>query len=166
MRVLKFNDPEKIKNEIKKEISNIKDGRYVRRLDAILLIAEGRNAYEVAEIFGYSPRSIHGWIKTIEKTGNFIALKDNRHTGRPCSLNETQKNELRAAISNPPSASGHGYSRWDGKLLSAHITDNYGVTLGTRRCQKLFHELGFSYRRPRKMAHGGSQEAKDDFKKT
>ena len=166
MKALKFNNPEEIKVAIKKEISNIRDGKYVRRLDAVLLIAEGRNAYEVADIFGYSPRSVHSWIKAIEANNDFNVLKDATHTGRPGKLNEQQMNELRDVISKPPSESGYDYARWDGILLSLYIENEYKINFGVRRCQKLFHELGFSFKRPRKMAYGGSQELKEDFKKT
>ena len=165
MQTLKFSNPEKIETEIKQEISNIKDGRYIRRLDAMLLITKGRNAYEVAEIFDYSPRSIHSWIKAIEKANNFSVLKDSLRSGRPGKLNEEQRDELRKVISQSPRESGYGYARWDGKLLSSHVHKSYGISLGVRRCQKLFHELGFSYRRPRKMSYGSSKEAKEDFKK-
>jgi len=165
MKTLQFKNPEEIKSAIKQEIASVKDGRYVRRLDAILLIAEGRNAYEVAEIFGFSPRSIHGWINAVEENKSLTVLKDDPRPGRPGNLSDTQKNELREIIARPPIESGYEYSRWDGKLLSAHISQAYGILLGVRRCQKLFHELGFSYIRPRKMAYGGSEEAKEEFKK-
>ena len=51
-------------------------------------------------------------------------------------------------------------------MLSEHILKRYGVFLKVRRCQELFHILGFSYKRPRKIAYGALPEAKDDFKKT
>jgi len=165
MQALKFSNPEKIEKEIKQEISNIKDGRYVRRLDAVLLIAKGKSAYEVAEIFDYSPRSLHCWINAIEKYKDFRVLKDSLRSGRPGKLNKEQRDELRGVISQSPRESGYGYARWDGKLLSSHIHKSYGISLGVRRCQKLFHELGFSYRRPRKMTYGSSKESKEDFKK-
>lgn len=165
MKTLQFKEPEKVKTEILEEISSVKDGRYVRRLDAILLVAGGRNAYEVAEIFGYSPRSIHTWIKAIDQTGDYTVLRDDERSGRPGKLSTKQKDELRETIGKVPSESGYDYARWDGKLLATHIEKVYKITYTVRWCQKLFHELGFTYRRPRKMAHGGSEDEKDLFKK-
>jgi transposase len=165
MKTLQFKEPAKIKTEILEEISRVKDGRYVRRLDAILLVAGGKNAYEVAEIFGYSPRSIHSWIKAINQTGDYTVLRDDERSGRPGKLSNKQKDELREIIKKLPSESGYDYARWDGKLLVAHIEKVYEITYSVRWCQKLFIELGFTYRRPRKMAHGGSEEDKDVFKK-
>jgi len=146
MQPLRFSNPNALKIAIKQEISRIKDGKYVRRLDAMLLIAEGRSAYEVAELFGYSPRSLHNWIKAIEENQDFTVLKDKPHPGRPGSLNESHKNELRECLSRPPVESGYQNARWSGKLLSSHIKEQYGISLGVRRCQKLLHELGFSNR--------------------
>ena len=68
-------------------------------------------------------------------------------------------------ILKDPSDLGYDQSNWNGKLLSEHINKRFGVRLKVRRCQELFHEMGFSYKRPRKMAHGSSQEERDDFKK-
>ena len=55
---------------------------------------------------------------------------------------------------------------WDGILLSKFIKERYGVELKPRRCQYLFHELGFSLKRARKVAAQSSQEERNVFKKT
>jgi transposase len=164
MKQLQFEDPESIITTIKQEIANVKDGRYVHRMDALLLIALGRNAYEVAEMYGHSPRSLHDWIKGVKEHG-IEYLKDEPKPGRPSKLDEATANKLKQELMLPPSELGYNQARWDGKLLSEHLRKKYDIELKVRRCQELFHELGFSYKRPRKMAYGSSVEAKEAFKK-
>ncbi len=164
MKKLVLKDSNQIKKDILAEISNLDNGHYVHRLDALLLIAYGRDAYEVAEMYGHSPRSVHGWIHAVNQNG-LKSLIDEPKPGRPPQLSKEQMEQLKNDLLCHPSELGLDQNGWNGKLLSEHIHRKYGVTLKVRRCQALFHELGFSYKRPRKMAYGSSQEAKDDFKK-
>ena len=164
MKKLQFDDPENIINKIKMEISMVKDGRYVHRMDALLLIALGHNAYEVAEMYGHSPRSLHEWIKGVKEHG-IEYLKDDPKPGRPRKIDNETASKLKQDIMRSPSELGYNQARWDGKLLSEHLKKVYKIELKVRRCQELFHELGFSFKRPRKMAYGSSEEAKEAFKK-
>lgn len=50
IKKLQFEDPESIITAVKQEFAKVKDGRYVHRMDVLLLIALGHNAYEVAEM--------------------------------------------------------------------------------------------------------------------
>ena len=164
MKKLQLDDPEAMIAKIKQEIATVKDGRYVHRMDALLLIALGQNAYEVAEMYGHSPRSLHDWIKGVQEHG-IEYLKDDPKPGRPKKVDDFTANKLKQELMLPPNELGYNQARWDGKLLSEHLKKSYGIELKVRRCQELFHELGFSYKRPRKMAYGPSAEAKETFKK-
>lgn len=164
MKKLQLDDPEAMIAKIKQEIATVKDGRYVHRMDALLLIALGQNAYEVAEMYGHSPRSLHDWIKGVQEHG-IEYLKDDPKPGRPKKVDDFTANKLKQELTLPPNELGYNQARWDGKLLSEHLKKSYGIELKVRRCQELFHELGFSYKRPRKMAYGSSVEAKETFKK-
>ena len=164
MKKLTLTNAEVMKNVIRKEINSIEDGSFIHRLDALLLIAHGRNAYEVAKMYGHSPRTLHDWIKGVNSYG-LQYLRDEARSGRPSRLSKENLKELKDTVARTPESLGYPYGRWDGKLLSEHIRKKYGVSLKVRRCQSLFHEMGFSYKRPRKMAYGSTPEAKKAFKK-
>ncbi len=55
---------------------------------------------------------------------------------------------------------------WDGKLLAHHVAQRYGVPLGVRQCQRLFHHLGFRRRKPRPVIAQADPAAQAAFKKT
>ena len=48
-----------------------------------------------------------------------------------------------------PEAFGLVGHLWDGKLLSEHLRQRYGVALGVRQCQRIFGQMGFRLRKPR-----------------
>jgi hypothetical protein len=50
-------------------------------------------------------------------------------------------------------------------LLSHHLAHKYSVHLKVRRCQSLFHELGFSLQRPRPQAIEADLTKQAAFKK-
>ena len=66
--------------------------------------------------------------------------------GAPRKLNENQLKELDKMIQGNPA--DYGCKVWDGPSLSMVINQTFGVSLGVRQCQRLFHELGFSRIRP------------------
>jgi len=54
---------------------------------------------------------------------------------------------------------------WDGKLLSHHIRQQYGIELGVRQCQRLFRQLGFRLRKPRPLIAKADPQEQAAFKK-
>ena len=65
------------------------------------------------------------------------------------SLDEKQMGEINVALRQMPRDLGLGGNLWDGKTLAAWITEEYGIDLGVRQCQRLFRQLGFRLRKPR-----------------
>ena len=164
MKKLQLINTDGIINEIREQISTVDEGKYIHRLDALLLIAHGRDAYDVAEMYGHSPRTLHDWIKGVNKYG-LGYLHDSFRPGRPARLSNTELEALKEDLQKKPVDFDYSYSSWDGKLLAEHIKKKFNIELKVLRCQLLFHELGFSYKRPRKMAYGSSREKKEEFKK-
>ena len=50
-----------------------------------------------------------------------------------------------------PRSFGYLQNLWDGKLLSHHIREEFGVEMGVRQCQRLFRKLNFRRRKPRPL---------------
>jgi transposase len=147
------------------EIRRNKDARYDHKLHAILLVAQGMNCPEVSKIMGDSVRTIENWVKKFETVG-FSALEEKYRSGRPSRLTEPQKNQIRQTLLRSPREFGIEANLWDGKTLSWYLLNEYDVVLEVRQCQRLFRELGFTYRKPRPLVAGTDEEVKEDFKKT
>ena len=142
-KILKFSDPDQIGREISEYFSNNENARFVRRLDIILLVLNGTSIKDAAALFRVNPTTIQRWIGRVNK-GGIKELKDKSKPGRPTRLTKQDLDSLRDDLEQAPSDLGYKNARWDGKLLSHHISKKYGVELRVRRCQSLFKELGFS----------------------
>lgn len=71
------------------EIRRSQDARYDHRLHAILLVAQGFSARQVAEMLGDSPRTVAYWVKNFLDEG-LAGLTELDRPGRPPRLSERQ----------------------------------------------------------------------------
>jgi len=162
---LKIKDVEGIKKSVREYFSSNIDARFAHRMDLILLLCNGHSIKEVSELYEVNRATIHRWVHKLNDKG-IEGLLEGHRVGRPRVLSRERFVELRGDLMKLPTYFGYGQGRWDGKLLSHHLNVKYGVLLKVRRCQMLFHELGFSLQRPRKMPKGGDSEKREAFKKT
>jgi len=165
MRKLIIRDPEIMKVAIQCEIERSEDSRYDHRLHGVLLVCDGRSCYEAAEMLGHSPRTIQLWVNRFERIG-FEGLRDGERLGRPGRLDAKQLKRLGKDLRRDARELGYSQNMWDGKLLSHHLSEAYGIELGVRQCQRLFGELGFRRRKPRPVMAEADRDAQMRFKKT
>jgi len=89
-----------------------------------------------------------------------------RRPGRPATLDAKQWAALGRDLRRDPAAFGLSGHLWDGKLLSAHLRQRYGVALGVRQCQRIFGQMGFRLRKPRPQVAQSDPVKVAAFKKT
>ena len=150
---------------IREEIARSEEARYDHRLHGVLLVSQGLSAVRVAEWFGQDPRTVARWVRRFETRG-FAALHEGERSGRPPRLTPRQVVAVDRALRHPPRSLGYAQTLWDGTLLAHHVAQRYGVPLGVRQCQRLFHQLGFRQRKPRPVIAQADPTAQAAFKKT
>lgn len=165
MRRLAIPDAETFAAAVEDEISRTREGRYYHRLHVVLLVLRGFSCYEVARLYGDSPRSVEYWVHRLTTNG-LAGLWEAAHSGRPPRLSPAQKGMLREDLQRSPRELGYDRSLWDRVLLAHHLDTRFGASLGVRQCQRLFHELGLSLQRPRRQAHEADPLQQEEFKKT
>ena len=148
MKALTIADAATIILGLQDEIRRSEESRYDHRLHGVLLVAQGMTCPEVARLLGDAPRSVEYWVRDFEAKG-FAGLREGERSGRPRRLDEKQMGEINVALRQMPRDLGLGGNLWDGKTLAAWITEEYGIDLGVRQCQRLFRQLGFRLRKPR-----------------
>lgn len=148
MRKLEIANREVMRIAIQQEIARSDESRYDHRLHGLLLITGGHSCQQVAELFDEDRRTIQRWIKRFESHG-LDGLREGERPGRPASLDARQWAALGRDLRRNPQAFGHTGYLWDGKLLSEHLRQRYGVSLGARQCQRIFGQMGFRLRKPR-----------------
>lgn len=165
MRKLEIKDADIMRIAVQQEIVRSEESRYDHRLHGILLVSSGLSCYEVAELFGHSPRTIQYWIQRFEESG-FAGLQDVPRPGRPAALDEKTLRAIGADLRKSPREFGYSQNMWDGKLLSHHLEQKMDVHLGVRQCQRLFRQLGFRRRKPRPVIAQADPEEQRRYKKT
>lgn len=150
---------------IQQEIERSEESRYDHKLHGVLLVANGYDSYQVAELFGQNPTTIQRWVKRFNESG-FEGLREVERIGRPRILTEKQWQQMGKDVRKPPSDFGYLQAFWDGKLLSEHLYKKYSAKIGVRQCQRIFKVMGFRLRKPRPVIANADPMAQKGFKKT
>lgn len=82
MHKLQIPDAEIMIMALRDEIARSEESRYDHRLHGVLLVCSGRSCYEVAELFGHSPRTVEYWVRRFERSG-FAGLQEGERPGDP-----------------------------------------------------------------------------------
>lgn len=165
MRKLEISESDIMRIAVQEEILRSGESRYDHRLHGILLVCQGFSCHKVAELFGHSPRTVQYWVHRFERRG-FSGLEERARPGRPRRIEEGVLKRIAHHLRRCPRELGYSENLWDGKLLSHHLGERFGVRLGVRQCQRLFNQLGFRRRKPRGVLAQADPEAQRRYKKT
>lgn len=165
MRKLEIKDAEIMQIAVRQEILRSEESRYNHRLHGVLLVLSGQSCYQVADLFGQSPRTVEYWVRRFEARG-FAGLQESARPGRPPLLGDVHRQALHRTLRRSPREYGYSQNLWDGKLLSHHLDKQYHLSIGVRQCQRLFHPWGFRRRKPRPLLAHADPEAQRQYKKT
>ena len=151
MNVRKFkSDKNALIAEGNRIVSSSDDAKFIRKVTIVNLLLRGVNAKSLADASGETDRTLSNWVRSVDEYG-FEALRPRKQPGRPQSLTNSQKENIKVVVS-----------------LSDYIASQYDISLCVRQCQRLLHELGFSLIRPQTFPSKGNEEnpLRDEFKKT
>jgi transposase len=165
MRRAQISDADIMRIAVQQEILRSEDSRYDHRLHGILLSCSGKSSYEIAELFGQSPRTVQYWIRRFEQKG-FAGLSEEERPGRPSAIDKAVRRGIEKDLRTLPRDLGYMQNLWDGNLLSFHLEKQYDVTLGERQCRRLFRQLGFRRRKPRPLIAKADPEEQIRYNKT
>jgi transposase len=165
MRRLQIADADVMRVAIQDEIRRSPESRYDHRLHGLLLVSTGRSCYDVADLLGQCPRTVENWVRSFEQHG-FAGLQEGMRSGRPSKVAETIRQALACDLRRSPRDLSYPQTLWDGPLLRYHLTERFGLQIGVRQCQRLFHQLKFRRRKPRPVIAKADPEAQAAYKKT
>jgi transposase len=165
MRKLEISDVHVMRLALQQEILRSQESRYDHRLHGLLLISQGLDCYQAAQWLGQNPTTVQRWVHRFEERG-FAGLEEGERSGRPPRLTEAQLAQVDRDLRCSPRQFGYPQNLWDGKLLAHHLHQAYGVRLGSRQCQRIFHRLHFRLRKPRSVIAQADPAAQERYKKT
>ena len=164
MKKISFENAESLAILVKREISQNRWGRYAHRLHIILLLLHGCSAKETSEIYRIPLRTVQHWAQQF-KTKQLEGLKDKPRPGRKPKLSPSQFEQLKGDLKKSTSSFGYNQGFWNGPLLQHHLAKYYRVEMTRRNCEKIFHRLKMTLKRPRPKMAGASTEAQEALKK-
>ena len=124
------------------------DVRVVRRIAALLLLADQHPAAAVAARVGVSESTIYAWLHAfVLHQGASLVYRT--PPGRPARLTKAQKQRLSALISAGPEAAGYPTGCWNSAVIQDLLQREFGVLYNVHYVAELLRNLGCSYQKAR-----------------
>jgi transposase len=124
------------------------DWRPVRRVTALLLLAEQVPAPIVAARVGVSVSTVYAWLHAF-LAAQFASLTYRTSPGRPARLTKAQKQRLARLVEAGPEAAGYATGCWNSAIIQDLIQREFGVLYSVAYVAELLKNLGFSYQKAR-----------------
>jgi transposase len=122
--------------------------RLVKRIHALLALAEGISVRDVAEMLQVGEQTVRDYRNRF-LVKHLASLTYKRPPGRPSKLSKTQHRELTALLKAGPQASGYTSGCWNTPMIQDLIQTRFGVAYHPHYLATLLHNLGFSYQKAR-----------------
>lgn len=123
-----------------------------RRVRAAELFGQGRTSAEIARLLEVSDESVRRWRRVWEEGGT-DALRRRPASGRPPKLDDTQVEQVRAALEQGAQAHGFEADLWTLERVGVVVERVAGVVLSRASVWRLLTgRLGWSLQRPERRA--------------
>ena len=130
------------------------------RWHAVWLLSQGWTASAAAQALERDPHTIGRWLSAFGKGGSGFDVRADRV---PPALSEAQQAELRAAVQEPPPATGIGMPNWIWRVVHQFVARRYGPGLSRNSCLNYLHRLGFVLKRPKKRLVKADERKRESF---
>lgn len=139
---------------------NVIDGRTIShealetiRVAALRRVRSGERPSDVIKSYGFCRTTIYKWIRTA-RGGGEKALRSRKGTGRPCTLSDRQKQQVRQWIcGKDPRQYGFDFGLWTRKIAGQLVHDRFKVKLSVTSIGRLLAEQGITPQRPLRRAY-------------
>jgi transposase len=139
---------------LERAFSVAREARFYRRIEAVLLVAEGQPISEVARHVRATRLSVRGWIERYLAAHDAAALADCPRPGRPHSAPRLTPCRLAAALARDPRRCGYQATSWTVPLLRQYLQQRHGITISARTLRRRLHEADYRWKRPRYVYAG------------
>jgi transposase len=143
-----------------------RDGAYrvAKRLQAVVLNAEGRTSGELAAVLKAPRSKVSEWLSRYQEYG-LEGLLEGYRSGRPAQLTPQQRTELGDILDSGPVAYGLDSGVWTSPMIAWVIEEEFGVQYHPGHVRKLLHGLGFSLQRPRRVLARADARQQDRWRR-
>ena len=125
------------------------DVRTFRRLQAVLLVAEGHDLATSAHLTGFSQRSLYRLVSRYLEAHQATALRDEERAGRPAVATQVTEARILRALQRVPLQLGYRTNVWTVELLAEHLSEQYDCSISARTLRRRMKQIGLRCKRPR-----------------
>jgi transposase len=125
------------------------DVRMCRRLQAVLLVAQGWSVPEAAHSTATRRWAVYSWVRRYLRTHRPDALRDAARSGRPQVAPQLTDERIVAELQKDPLDLGYSTTGWTVPLLAAHLRRKYRCPISGATLRRRMRRLGLRWKRPR-----------------
>ena len=125
------------------------DVRLFRRLQAVLLVADGASFAEAATITGLSVRTVYYVVDQYLAAHTVAALYEQARTGRPPAAVAITGQRILAELALSPLELGYRTNLWTVELLAERLSQRYQCSISPRTLRRRMKQVGLRCKRPR-----------------
>ena len=137
------------RRRLERALQAVRLARDYRRLEAVLLAAEGASPREAAQRVRADATSVRRWVARYLVGRDPGALADRPRRGRHRTAPELTRDIVAAALALDPRALGYRATTWTVPLLVGYFAEHAGIAVSARTLRRRLHELGYRWKRPR-----------------
>jgi len=122
------------------------------RAQAVLWLAEGLSAEQVAETFQVSRQTVSNWANRFLQGGGLdlrARLLDAPRPGRPPAIAEVIDPLIAAALARDPRELGYHATVWTAELLQHDLEQSHGIRASLKSISVAIARRDFRWKRPR-----------------
>ncbi|SRR5712692_6756563 len=134
---------------LKRALKQATDKRLFQRVQAVLLVAQGRAVSQAAGISGVSPQTVYNWVNLYLEEHEVAALEDSQRSGRPPSAKRITAARILRELRRNPLKLGYRTTVWTVVLLAEHLSRLYQCTIGPFTLRRRMKAIGLRCKRPR-----------------
>ncbi len=122
------------------------------RAQAVLWLAEGLSAEQVAETFQVSRQTVYNWANRFLRRDGLdlrARLLDAPRPGRPPAIAQVIDPLIEAALARDPRESGYHATVWTAELVQHHLEHAHGIEASLKSISAAIARLDLRWKRPR-----------------
>src|SRR4051812_37028282 len=137
------------RQRLARALPQAKQTRLFRRLQAVLLVAEGHSVAEAAQITGLGQSSVYYLRDRYLHTHQVASLVEQARSGRPPTAPCVTEARILRQLQRQPLKLGYRTNVWTVELLAEHLSQQYQCPISARTLRRRMRQIGLRCKRPR-----------------
>jgi transposase len=137
------------RQRLSRALTNTADARIFRRIQAVLLVAEGHAPVEAAHITHLSLQSVYNQIDRYLQEHRVEGLFDLPHPGRPPDAPDLTEAQILRELRRSPLKLGYRTNVWTVETLAHHLQQRYDHEIAPWTLRRRMKEMNLVCKRPR-----------------